>query len=139
MALTSAIRGFGTTVWKFSRDLVPTLFTTPSQPLCPDRLYTQNTAEVTCSSPSHLSTLVHHLHYPSPPRSPSQEVAVKVVGGSISNINRCPPATHSPHLTFEHLLLHKLDVSGHPTILQGRWCQDGLLQQIKHHADIQQQ
>ena len=63
----------------------------------------------------------------------------KVVGRSISDINRCPPATHTPHLAFEYPLPHELDVFGHSTELRRRWCHDRLLRRIEHHADIRRQ
>ena len=135
-----AIGGFGTTVWKFPRDLVPTSLATPSQPLRLDRLYTQNPVQVTRPSPSHLSTLVCRLlRRPPPPRSHPQEVAAKVVGGSISNIDSRPPVIHSPRLAFERPLPRELDVSGNPTELRRRRRKDRLLRWIEHHADIRRQ
>ena len=95
----------------------------PSQPLHPDHLCAQNSVQVTPPSPSHFLTLVYHLLHHPPTRSP-RGVATKVIGRSISNINRCPPATHSPCLTFEHPLPHELNVSGHPTELRRQWHQD---------------
>ena len=67
-------------------------------------------------SPSHPSALVRRLlHHPDPPR----EVVAKVVGGSISDIDGCPPAAHSPRLAFERPLPGELDVSSTPPNYEG--------------------